>query len=219
MMPLRALLLLSLSALALACTPPGANLKDVAISECKAAIEERLKSPASAQYPVLEAKQDILAKTDGGILYEVRGKVDSANSFGALLRNDFGCAVDFRDRDKPETAAFIGEELFVNTDLLKALNKAKSRYHWSAQYKIRAAKQKQADRKPADVVSWAEFEKLRKGMPLTRIQRIVGHEGVKVEGESGLRDEAYRWENYDGSYLVVFFEDGEAFHMIDEGLW
>lgn len=54
---------------------------------CERAVEERLVSPASAQFT-----HD---STTGANPYEVRGTVDSDNSFGATLRTGYGCTVTF----------------------------------------------------------------------------------------------------------------------------
>ena len=51
----------------------------------KVAVGAQLKSPASAQYPV-----DLIAITgDDTRGYHVSGFVDSQNSYGAMIRNDF----------------------------------------------------------------------------------------------------------------------------------
>lgn len=54
---------------------------------CREAVENRLKSPSSAEFSDVQAKQDDSA----GTRWTVTGKVDSENSFGASIRNTFTC--------------------------------------------------------------------------------------------------------------------------------
>ena len=59
----------------------------------KPAICSKLKSPASAQFPV--DLISIVGDSDRG--YRVSGFVDSQNSYGALIRNDFEATVDVQN--------------------------------------------------------------------------------------------------------------------------
>lgn len=197
----------------------------VAIDLCKQLIEERLISPASAQFTDVEAEKNLLASLDGGVFYEVAGQVDAANSYGALLRKDFSCVVDFDDAAAPEGRAFLGDDSDI--DFMKASRKLRDKYHHRRQREIRSSKRAEASRQPADVVSYSEFVKLREGMSLTEVQSIIGHEG-KVEpktvrlGSSGQpidRTRTYKWANYDGSSLTILVEGGRVVHLIDHGLW
>ncbi|WP_395705451.1 DUF2510 domain-containing protein [Rhodococcus ruber] len=54
---------------------------------CREAVENRLKSPSSAEFSDVQAKQDDSA----GTRWTTTGKVDSENSFGASIRNTFTC--------------------------------------------------------------------------------------------------------------------------------
>lgn len=54
---------------------------------CREAVENRLKSPSSAEFSDVQARQDDSA----GTRWTVTGKVDSENSFGASIRNTFTC--------------------------------------------------------------------------------------------------------------------------------
>lgn len=55
---------------------------------CQDMVRDRLKSPASAQFSGVVA-------SGAGPLFTVRGKVDSQNSFGAMLRSSFSCQLHF----------------------------------------------------------------------------------------------------------------------------
>jgi hypothetical protein len=53
---------------------------------CKAEVDARLKSPASAEY--------VGVSTTGTGPFTVTGRVDAANSFGSVLRSGFSCTVE-----------------------------------------------------------------------------------------------------------------------------
>lgn len=59
-----------------------------AVEQCQQAVKDRLKSPASAQFgdPSLS-----VATGETADFYTVTGTVDSQNSFGAMLRNQYRC--------------------------------------------------------------------------------------------------------------------------------
>jgi hypothetical protein len=59
--------------------------RDDATRVCKDFVKDRLKSPASAEF-------DTDVKGKAGV-YTVVGTVDSENSFGAMMRNEFSCKV------------------------------------------------------------------------------------------------------------------------------
>lgn len=52
---------------------------------CEEFVEKRLKSPSTAEFDTQ------VSGSDGA--YTVTGTVDSQNSFGAMIRNDFNCEV------------------------------------------------------------------------------------------------------------------------------
>lgn len=58
-----------------------------AIVACHGFVEDQLKSPGSADY----SGEDL---THDGSTYTLTGSVDSDNSYGASVRNDFTCVVD-----------------------------------------------------------------------------------------------------------------------------
>ncbi|MFZ2493215.1 MAG: hypothetical protein WA208_17180 [Thermoanaerobaculia bacterium] len=68
---------------------------------CRDFTAAKLKAPATAVFPNLkdlERLRDYGFKKDDGRAYELLGYVDSENSFGAMLRTDFSCAVERRGR-------------------------------------------------------------------------------------------------------------------------
>lgn len=60
-----------------------------AVAQCEGFADQRLKSPASADY-------DLGAVESDG-RWTVTGTVDSQNSFGAMIRNDVECVIELDD--------------------------------------------------------------------------------------------------------------------------
>jgi len=60
---------------------------------CEEFIERKLKAPGSAEYPEPTTTKD-------GATYTVVGSVDSQNSFGAQVRNDYTCVIRSEGDDK-----------------------------------------------------------------------------------------------------------------------
>lgn len=58
---------------------------------CEQRVKEQLKSPSSADFDGTTARA--VTETE----YAVSGTVDSENGFGAMLRSEFTCTVQFRD--------------------------------------------------------------------------------------------------------------------------
>jgi hypothetical protein len=59
--------------------------------QCQHFVKDRLKAPASADFSSLGES----ATAAGGNKYVVRAYVDALNSFGAKLRNDYVCTVEY----------------------------------------------------------------------------------------------------------------------------
>lgn len=81
--------LVLIAALALAGCGGGVSSSD-ALVECRAAIEQQLRSPSSADFNT--SSTNIEETDDGG--YEIDGVVDADNAFGASIRSNFSCTVD-----------------------------------------------------------------------------------------------------------------------------
>lgn len=81
--------LVLVTALALAGCGGGVSSSD-AFVECKAAIEQQLRSPSSADF---NRSSTSIEETDSGG-YEIAGVVDADNAFGASVRSNFSCVVD-----------------------------------------------------------------------------------------------------------------------------
>lgn len=62
-----------------------------AYSDCKAAVKEQLKSPASAKFSNEKFESNQSDDTD----FRVSLAVDSQNSFGAIMRDEFSCSLRF----------------------------------------------------------------------------------------------------------------------------
>ena len=59
-------------------------------------VERNLKSPSTAKYP-WDAKEYVTKINDND--FKVRSYVDSENSFGATIRTNFSCTVEFTGED------------------------------------------------------------------------------------------------------------------------
>lgn len=70
--------------------------RDMAYFACQEFVERKLKSPASAKWPLAD---DITSTKISGDKYKVAGYVDSQNSFGAMLRSNF-VVIMRKDGDK-----------------------------------------------------------------------------------------------------------------------
>jgi len=62
----------------------------MAAATCEELVERQLKAPATAKFA--PARETVIANLGGG-KYRVSGYVDSQNSFGALIRSRYSCAV------------------------------------------------------------------------------------------------------------------------------
>ena len=59
---------------------------------CKDFVRNSLKSPGSAEFP---SASPSYVTHEGGGKYTVKAYVDALNSFGALMRADFTCVVEY----------------------------------------------------------------------------------------------------------------------------
>lgn len=69
--------------------------KDDALGACKEAVLQGMKSPSTANFTDELVRKDL----DLPNAWEVYGSVDAQNSFGATVRNTFGCVVLDDDGD------------------------------------------------------------------------------------------------------------------------
>ena len=74
------------------------------------AICAKLKSPASAQFPA--ELISIVGDDERG--YQVKGFVDSQNSYGAMLRNDFTANVTIQNGFPVVTTSSVGTQAAIN---------------------------------------------------------------------------------------------------------
>lgn len=73
------------------CTQAPEHSPAAATAACEGFVKERLRAPASAQFP--SQGRDVAPQ--GGGRYTVRGVVDSQNGFGALVRSEYACSVEW----------------------------------------------------------------------------------------------------------------------------
>lgn len=59
-------------------------------------IEQRLKSPSTAEFPGVSEKNNHITDLGGGE-YQINSWVDSQNSFGAMIRTKWSCKIIFID--------------------------------------------------------------------------------------------------------------------------
>jgi hypothetical protein len=68
----------------------------MAFVQCKDFVKDRLKSPATAEFPTLDF--EVLPR--GENTYAIRSYVDSQNSYGAKIRANFFCEVEWNGKDE-----------------------------------------------------------------------------------------------------------------------
>ena len=74
--------------------PDADDLRSSAFDVCTQFVEDRLKSPGSAKFRnYFQDDGEVTVTGSGDGPYIVTSSVDSENSFGALLRNNFVCEV------------------------------------------------------------------------------------------------------------------------------
>lgn len=69
---------------------------------CERFIEDRLKSPSTAEF---ETEDRLLLPSKR---WQIIGTVDSENSFGAMIRNDYGCQVKYKGDDEWRLKRLVG---------------------------------------------------------------------------------------------------------------
>lgn len=57
-------------------------------------IKKKLKSPSTAEFPGVFEKKDHIVSM-GGSKYKISSWVDSQNSYGAMMRTNFSCVIEF----------------------------------------------------------------------------------------------------------------------------
>lgn len=67
------------------------SMEDRATEVCQKNVREKLKSPSTAEFV-----GEVTVIVDGGDYYRVAGEVDGQNSFGATIRNRYGCYMKFQ---------------------------------------------------------------------------------------------------------------------------
>ena len=75
------------------------NYKTAAYVECMVYVENMLKSPSTAKFP--GSSDSDIRELDNKV-FEIRSYVDAQNSFGAMIRNNFYCKVQFLGDDKSD---------------------------------------------------------------------------------------------------------------------
>ena len=70
--------------------PSLSQMTTEAKAQCREAVKDQLKSPASAKF-----SDETVTGSEPDAVWFVSGSVDSQNSYGALLRSSFECSVTF----------------------------------------------------------------------------------------------------------------------------
>jgi len=68
------------------------NYKTAAYIQCQLHVQDRLKAPSTAKFP---ASSTVNIQEMGGGVFQVRSYVDAQNSFGAMIRTNYFCKVQF----------------------------------------------------------------------------------------------------------------------------
>lgn len=76
-------------------SPPAKTGPEMAFVQCQSFVKDRLKSPATADFPTLNFQ----AFPRGENIYAIRSYVDSQNTFGATIRTNFFCEVEWNGKD------------------------------------------------------------------------------------------------------------------------
>lgn len=93
---------------------PAAPDRISAWVDCSEFVKKNLKSPSTAQFPSSAADGVIIAHIASNDRWSVLGYVDAQNSFGATLRQDFGCQVSYSGGKVTLHALRIGDQVFVD---------------------------------------------------------------------------------------------------------
>lgn len=80
----------------------------------KSFIRPELKSPSSADFPLL----DFRANSLGNNMWDVAGYVDSKNSFGAKVRTDYSVIMTFNDGDWSKSENWTLNQLILNDEIV-----------------------------------------------------------------------------------------------------
>lgn len=73
-----------------------------AIVHCQNFVRDRLRAPATADFPFLDRQ----VTPAGNDTYVVASYVDAQNAFGAMIRNDFRCTVRYRGGDEAASSSW-----------------------------------------------------------------------------------------------------------------
>lgn len=73
-----------------ACAGEPTHSRETAFIACQRFVKERLRAPASAQFPTEGLEVEVK-----GDVYTFRGAVDAQNGFGALIRGFYSCSVQW----------------------------------------------------------------------------------------------------------------------------
>ena len=68
------------------------DYKTMAFIQCQLHVQDRLKAPSTADFPA-SSLTDI--RDTGNNVFEIRSYVDAQNSFGAMIRTNFFCKIQY----------------------------------------------------------------------------------------------------------------------------
>lgn len=87
----------------------GTHLTMEACAQAQRAVKSQLKAPASAKFPgcAMGAHEYKITTNEARDKFAVRGHVDSQNSFGAMIRSEFGVILDYSDGNWTATRVAI----------------------------------------------------------------------------------------------------------------
>ena len=74
--------------------------RSMAVVQCKNYVKNRLRSPSSADFPWIDLDQSVVST--GNETYIVSSYVDAQNAFGATVRNDYVCKIQYTGGERTD---------------------------------------------------------------------------------------------------------------------
>lgn len=89
------------------CSPEGAER---AFYAAQSIVEKNLRAPKTAEFVSRSADRDLFANHLGGCRFDIFGKVDAENGFGALIRSRYTMELEYRAASR----TWLASELVID---------------------------------------------------------------------------------------------------------
>ena len=83
----------------------------MAVVQCQNYVKDRLRSPSTADFPWL----DHSVTPAGSEAYVVRSYVDAQNGFGATVRNNYECKIQYAGGEEADQRTWVLLDLSLET--------------------------------------------------------------------------------------------------------